>query len=114
MYRHRATSEVAITRSVVGSRTVYGSSRKPQNSEPVDLSTTRSLKPETTQVSLVRALAVDRDDRRADLLALADPGVVVFDPVDVTRSQAYSSTSIRQPVDRFDVVDEVPRRDRGA
>ena len=46
--RHWATRDVAITRSWVGSSTVYGSLRDPANSEPVDFRMTRSVSPPTT------------------------------------------------------------------
>ena len=49
-------------RSVVSCRVVYSSLRKPRNSEPVGLGTTRSLMPETTQALPVGAAALDGHD----------------------------------------------------
>jgi hypothetical protein len=49
--RHWATRDVAITRSWVGSSTVYGSLRDAANSEPVDFRMTRSVSPPTTHSS---------------------------------------------------------------
>ena len=71
-------------RSSVSCRVVYSSLRKPLNSEPVDLRTTRSLTPETTQArGLVAAAVARRDDRGADLAAALDEGVVVAGAADV-------------------------------
>ena len=53
---------------------------------------------------LVRALAVDGDDRAPDLLALLDPGVVVVvDPLPGVLLDLDPRAG-----DRLDVVDEVP------
>ena len=100
-----------MTRSVVGISVVYSSTRKSWNSDPVDFSTTRSLKPET-RVSAPRvALAVDGQDRGPGLLALADPGVVVLAlcrPSDADPFPAVLVDLDPAALHRLGVVDEVP------
>ena len=48
--RHRASTEVHRMRSSVSGRVVYPSVAKPRNSEPVELSRTRSRSPDRTLV----------------------------------------------------------------
>ena len=97
MKRHLAIKEVAITRSDVGTRVVYGSSRKPWNSDPVDFRITRSFSPPVTQVccpspvpSTVTAASRTSWPLRSQVWSCSTPSML-------TRSQAYSSISIRAP-----------------
>ena len=88
--RHCITSEVAITRSSVSSRIVYGSTRKPLNSLPVDLRITKSFTPETIQVfSLLWVTATVRTSADAFTKVCG-----CSSPSTIARSQANSSTSI--------------------
>ncbi len=81
-------------RSSASGSVVYSSTRKPVNSEPVDLSTTRSVSPETTWApSEDRSTSVVRTSppRRTNAWSWPAPSTGI-------RSQAYSSTRMRAPV----------------
>ena len=100
-------------RSSVSCRVVYRSLRKPLNSEPVDLSTTRSLNPETTHTrwssprpSTVTPGPRSPSPRRTNEWSWPAPSTSM-------RSQAYSSTRTSAPVAGRRGVEEVPaERDR--
>src|SRR5215472_9627690 len=89
--RQEAFTDVARIRSLVSGSVVYGSFGYPQNSEPVALSTTRSLIPETTQApraaSTVTVVVRTRSPDRANEYPVAPIGV-----------QPCSSTEIRARV----------------
>jgi hypothetical protein len=92
-----AIREVAITRSEVGTSVVYGSSRNPWNSEPVDFRMVRSFSPPVTQVccaspvpSTVMAASLTSWPLRIQVWSCSTPSML-------TRSQANSSISIRAP-----------------
>ena len=70
---------------------MYGSERKPANSEPVDLRITRSLKPPTTHspsVDTVTAAVRTSWPLRTNVWSCSAPSITA-------RSQAYSSSSMR-------------------
>ena len=97
-YPHLATSEVAKIPSVVSLSVVYSSLRKPQNSEPVVLATTRSFRPETTQArrSSPRPSTVTTVVRVSPPLRTKEWSCGA--PSTEIRSQKYSSNSILAPV----------------
>ena len=87
-----------MIRSVVSCRVVYSSLRKPQNSDPVVLATTRSFSPETTQArrsaprpSTVTTVVRVSVPARTKECSCGAPSISM-------RSQKYSSISIRAPV----------------
>ncbi|SLH60140.1 Uncharacterised protein [Mycobacteroides abscessus subsp. abscessus] len=87
--RHRAVRAVASIRSSVGASTVNSSRRKPANSDPVDLSSTRSRTPPTTQdpVPVTVTAAVRTSGPRRTQVWSCSPGPTR------ARSQANSSIS---------------------
>ena len=85
---------VARIRSSVSTSEVYSTSGKPQNSLPVDLSTTSPVRPEMT-------ISVSPSLRTTVVLASAVPLENAWScgPTAVEiRSQEYCSTAIRAPV----------------
>ena len=81
-------------RSVVSASEVYRSRGKPQNSDPVDFSTTRSVRPDTTQAegpSMVTTVVLVPPPARENACPCSAPSTGI-------RSQPYSSMLIFAPV----------------
>ena len=110
-YRQRAVTAVARMRSLVSGSEVYRSRGKPQNSNPVDLSTTRSVRPETTQAwspSMVTSVVLVPPPARVKACPCSAPSTAI-------RSQPYSWMLIFAPVTHSKPATKcLPRRSANA
>ena len=111
--RQRASTEVHRIRSSVSGRVVYWSSAKPWNSESVELSSTRSVSPDTTCVppsspSVTAAVRTSGRSRAKEWSPSAFPGVLLDgDPGPRTASCVSTKCRASSGRELLDVADAV-------